>query len=249
MGRAGTQMLVELTEFDRPHRLGSRTASSMMQTSGALTFAADGDGTVMSWDWQVRPKGWMRMLGPLFGPLGGRMERRIWTSMKQYLENAAARPVTRPRALARSRRASPDVLGEKGQHSLPGVGRRGGVVGAPLVVEEGVLGARVDLQVVRMPAAVSSVSSTPAALVVKSLPGRGAAGLPSFGQLAFRSAASTCSRTIRASSSRETSNSSPVVSCLSRSRTHPRISTLGSCPRASASRRNAARASAGIRTL
>ncbi len=34
MGRAGTQMLVELTEFDRPHRLGSRTTSSMMQTPG-----------------------------------------------------------------------------------------------------------------------------------------------------------------------------------------------------------------------
>jgi hypothetical protein len=46
----------------------------------------------MSWDWQVRPKGWMRMLGPLFGPLGGRMERRIWTSMKRYLESTAARP-------------------------------------------------------------------------------------------------------------------------------------------------------------
>ena len=96
MGRAGTQMLVELTEFDRPHRLGSRTTSSMMQTSGALAFAADGDGTVMSWDWQVRPRGWMRMLGPLFGPLGGRMERRIWTSMKRYLENTATRPLTRP---------------------------------------------------------------------------------------------------------------------------------------------------------
>jgi uncharacterized protein YndB with AHSA1/START domain len=95
MGRAGTPMLVELTEFDRPHRLGSRTTSSMMQTSGALTFAADGGGTVMSWDWQVRPKGWVRMLSPLFRPLGGRMERRIWTSLKRYLENAAARPVTR----------------------------------------------------------------------------------------------------------------------------------------------------------
>ena len=92
MGRAGTQMLVELTEFDRPHRLGSRTTSSMMETSGALTFAAEGDGTVMGWDWQVRPKGWMRMLGPLFGPLGGRMERRIWTEMKQQLEtNGPAR--------------------------------------------------------------------------------------------------------------------------------------------------------------
>ncbi len=96
MGKAGTNMLVELTEFDRPHRLGSRTTSSMMETSGALTFAADGAGTVMSWDWQVRLKGWTRMLGPLFAPLGGRMERRIWTSMKRDLESTAAKPATRP---------------------------------------------------------------------------------------------------------------------------------------------------------
>ena len=87
MGRAGTEMLVELTAFDRPHRLGSRTTSSMMETSGTLTFAAEGEGTVMGWDWQVHPKGWMRMLGPLVGPLGGRMERRIWTELKHQLEN------------------------------------------------------------------------------------------------------------------------------------------------------------------
>ena len=49
--------LVELTEFDRPRRLGSRTASSMMETSGALTFTAEDQGTVMSWAWQVHPKG------------------------------------------------------------------------------------------------------------------------------------------------------------------------------------------------
>ena len=34
-------------------------------------LAAKGDGTVMSWDWQVRPRDWMRMLGPLVGALGG----------------------------------------------------------------------------------------------------------------------------------------------------------------------------------
>jgi Polyketide cyclase / dehydrase and lipid transport len=49
MGKAGGEMLVELTEFERPHRLSSRTASSMMETTGGLTFAADGGGTVMSW--------------------------------------------------------------------------------------------------------------------------------------------------------------------------------------------------------
>lgn len=87
MGKAGMEMLVELTEFERPHRLGSLTTSSMMDTSGTLTFTTDGDVTVMSWDWQVRPKGWFRLLGPLVGPLGGRMERRIWTGLKNTLEN------------------------------------------------------------------------------------------------------------------------------------------------------------------
>jgi carbon monoxide dehydrogenase subunit G len=90
MGKAGMEMLVELTEFDRPHRLGSRTTSSMMETSGTLTFAAEDEGTIMSWDWQVRPKGWLRMLGPLSGPLGGRMERRIWTGLKHQLEDDAS---------------------------------------------------------------------------------------------------------------------------------------------------------------
>ena len=77
-----------------PHRGARRAAaSSMMETSGALTFAADGQDTLMSWDWQVRPKGWLRMLGPLSGPLGSRMERRIWTGLKHQLEgDASAHP-------------------------------------------------------------------------------------------------------------------------------------------------------------
>jgi hypothetical protein len=86
MGRSGTAMLVELTEFDRPHRLGSRTTSPLMDTSGALTFSAQDGGTVLAWDWQVRPKGWLRALGPLVGLLGGRMERGIWTGLKHELE-------------------------------------------------------------------------------------------------------------------------------------------------------------------
>ena len=103
LGKAGMEMLAELTEFERPYRLGSRTTSSMMETSGRLTFTAEGDGTVMSWDWQVRPKGWLRMLGPLSGILGGRMERRIWTGLKDLLEdNGSALRLTgghRPHAL------------------------------------------------------------------------------------------------------------------------------------------------------
>ena len=61
----------------------------MMQTTGTLTFAAEGQDTVMSWDWQDSLKGWLRLLGPLSGPLGGRMERRIWTGLKHQLEDDA----------------------------------------------------------------------------------------------------------------------------------------------------------------
>lgn len=86
MGDRGMVMLVELTEFDRPHRLGSLTTSSMMATSGSLTFTPDAGGTLMVWDWQVHPTGWFRALGPLVGPLGRRMERKIWTGLKRQLE-------------------------------------------------------------------------------------------------------------------------------------------------------------------
>lgn len=89
MGKTGMDMLVELTEFDRPHRLGSHTTSSMMETSGTLTFATEAETTVMAWDWQVRPRGWLRLLGPVTGPLGRRMERKIWSGLKHKLEAEA----------------------------------------------------------------------------------------------------------------------------------------------------------------
>jgi hypothetical protein len=72
MGKADMEMVVEVTEFERPHLLGSLATSSTMETFGALTLTAEGDETVMGWDWQVRPKGWFRLLGPLVGPLGRR---------------------------------------------------------------------------------------------------------------------------------------------------------------------------------
>lgn len=90
MGDAGLEMLVELTEFDRPHRLGSRTTSSMMETSGTLTCTPESGSTRLSWDWQLHPSGWFRMLGPLVGPLGHRMERKIWTALKHKLEAGTA---------------------------------------------------------------------------------------------------------------------------------------------------------------
>ena len=89
MGKRRTEMRVEIVDFDRPHRLRSRSTSSMMATSGTLTFSPSRGGTVMAWNWQVQPKGWLRALGPLFGPIGNRVERGIWTGLKHHLENNA----------------------------------------------------------------------------------------------------------------------------------------------------------------
>jgi hypothetical protein len=73
--------------LSKPAGVGQRAIHQ--QELGTLTFAADGEDTIMSWDWQVRPKGWLRVLGPLSGPLGSRMERRIWTGLKHQLEGGA----------------------------------------------------------------------------------------------------------------------------------------------------------------
>jgi carbon monoxide dehydrogenase subunit G len=92
IGRSRMEMLVEVTEYERPHRFGSRTLSSMMDTTGAVTLTAEGEDTILTWDWQVRLKGTIRALGPVFPLLGGRMERKTWTGLKQKLENEGHSP-------------------------------------------------------------------------------------------------------------------------------------------------------------
>jgi hypothetical protein len=87
-GRRVVEMLIELTEYDRPRRLRSRTTMSSIDVDGGLTFAPLGTATRMSWDWEVSPRGPMRLLGPLVVLLGGRQEQRIWTGLKTQLEES-----------------------------------------------------------------------------------------------------------------------------------------------------------------
>lgn len=90
MGRGEMPLQVTLTQFEPPARLGSHTRSPLMDTRGTLTFTPDPASpeaaTVMAWDWQVTAKGWLRLLGPALGPVGARMERRIWTAATHQLE-------------------------------------------------------------------------------------------------------------------------------------------------------------------
>ncbi|MBI5497018.1 MAG: SRPBCC family protein [Deltaproteobacteria bacterium] len=48
-------MTVEYTEFQRPHRLGSRTTTESMDIAGTLTCTPDQGGTRLAWDWELKP--------------------------------------------------------------------------------------------------------------------------------------------------------------------------------------------------
>ncbi len=80
------QVVVEYTAFEPPHRLASRSTTDGMTIEGELRCAPHPDGTLFSWDWQLRLPGPLRLVAPLAALIGSRQERRIWTGLKHYLE-------------------------------------------------------------------------------------------------------------------------------------------------------------------
>jgi len=80
-------MIIEFTDFDRPRRLASFTHSSMMETTGALTFEPRAHATLMRWSWDVRPRGPLRLIPAAVGLIGRRQEQRIWGNLKRLLES------------------------------------------------------------------------------------------------------------------------------------------------------------------
>lgn len=60
MGRT-TEMRIELTGYDRPGRLASRTTTEQADIDGTLTFDLVPGGIRMRWSWTVRPKGAVRV--------------------------------------------------------------------------------------------------------------------------------------------------------------------------------------------
>ena len=64
------EMLIEITGYDRPHRLAFATTMQQADISYTLTFEPAGSGTRMRWSGQVRPKGAVKLLGPLIARMG-----------------------------------------------------------------------------------------------------------------------------------------------------------------------------------
>ncbi|HEX6497881.1 MAG TPA: SRPBCC family protein [Micromonosporaceae bacterium] len=79
-------MTIETTAYDRPTLLGSTTRLGSAEIHGTLTFDRIPIGTRMTWSWDVEPKRFGKLLGPIVARLGRRQEDEIWMNLKRYLE-------------------------------------------------------------------------------------------------------------------------------------------------------------------
>ena len=59
---------------------------SCMDTLGGLTFDPVPGGTRMRWVWNLKPRGVLKVMGPLVARMGRRQEQTIWTGLKHLLE-------------------------------------------------------------------------------------------------------------------------------------------------------------------
>lgn len=74
------------TDFEQPRRLASTTHLSAMEIRGSLTFDPVPEGTRMRWQWNLDPRGLLKLLDPLLARVGRRQEQEIWSNLKRLLE-------------------------------------------------------------------------------------------------------------------------------------------------------------------
>jgi carbon monoxide dehydrogenase subunit G len=85
-GAGATDVAVEFTEFVRPRRLGSTSHISNMDINGTLLFEPQGQRTRLKWLWNIEPRGFLKLLGPMVRRMGERQELAIWTGLKKVME-------------------------------------------------------------------------------------------------------------------------------------------------------------------
>jgi uncharacterized membrane protein len=80
------EMTIEVTAYERPRRLAFSTQLSSIDIHGTLAFDPVPEGTRMHWEWNVEPRGLLKLLGPMVGWIGRRQERTIWANLKRFLD-------------------------------------------------------------------------------------------------------------------------------------------------------------------
>jgi uncharacterized protein YndB with AHSA1/START domain len=86
----------EITAYDRPRRIASRvTQSRMIDVETIEDFDAVDGGTRVRWSFDIRPKGAIKLLGPIIGRVLGRRLQSTFANLKALLEDGGS-----PRARA-----------------------------------------------------------------------------------------------------------------------------------------------------
>ena len=94
LGRVGS-VNIEVVSYIRPDHLGFAIQSAAMNVLGEQTFSpAPPIGCQVIWAWDLRARGPWRLLGPLFGLAGRRLEQRVWEQMKAYVDTVGTRAGT-----------------------------------------------------------------------------------------------------------------------------------------------------------
>ena len=77
---------VEYSDYDRPRGLVSLTRAPMIDITATLTFERGPAGTPLGWDPNLRPRGILRVLGPLLGRTGRHEQLRVTGELTRVLE-------------------------------------------------------------------------------------------------------------------------------------------------------------------
>ena len=95
--RRSMPMTIDVTAYEPPRRLSSSTHLSTMEIEGALSFESVPQGTRMRWQWDLRPRGLLKLVKPLVARMGQRQEQATWANLKRVLEAPAAAASRPPR--------------------------------------------------------------------------------------------------------------------------------------------------------
>lgn len=82
------EVTIDLVDADRPKRLTWHIESPDMQVDGQETITSTGHGSSVHWVWDFQARGPLQLLGPVVGLTGRRLERRIWSDMQRYVDDA-----------------------------------------------------------------------------------------------------------------------------------------------------------------
>jgi uncharacterized protein YndB with AHSA1/START domain len=80
------EMAYEITAYERPQRLASRTIKAVVDVQSTETFDPVPGGTRLRWLWEVEPRGVFKLLTPLLARMLGRRLDTVLANIKRLLE-------------------------------------------------------------------------------------------------------------------------------------------------------------------